>query len=316
MKVTIYQHTDILPELTTGNFFHSREFMAVCEQTPRLKPYMAVVTGDDGSVVAHLLAIMRIRGSWFPPYLYTHVRIYGNNGSSAAYFDMMLKALTRLLQKRTLYIEISDLREKMFGYRELRHHGYFPVRWMNIHNSLHSRTPEERITEQQLQHIVHAQERGAITKPVETIEEFEAFSKLLRQHHWFKPKRYIPHDTFFREMMQRGLCQILITKYHDRVIGTTVTVYSEGDAYLWYSASRRKSYAPLHPNAVTMWATIKSAHAAGYQHIRFMDVGLPFRRNPYRDFILRFGGKEVSTYRWFRISIRWINRFASWLWRE
>ena len=316
MKVTIYQHTDILPELTTGNFFHSREFMAVCEQTPRLKPYMAVVTGDDGSVVAHLLASMRIRGSWFPPYLYTHVRIYGNNGSSAAYFDMMLKALTRLLQKRTLYIEISDLREKMFGYRELRHHGYFPVRWMNIHNSLHSRTPEERITEQQLQHIVHAQERGAITKPVETIEEFEAFSKLLRQHHWFKPKRYIPHDTFFREMMQRGLCQILITKYHDRVIGTTVTVYSEGDAYLWYSASRRKSYAPLHPNAVTMWATIKSAHAAGYQHIRFMDVGLPFRRNPYRDFILRFGGKEVSTYRWFRISIRWINRFASWLWRE
>ena len=316
MKVTIYQHTDILPELTTGNFFHSREFMAVCEQTPRLKPYMAVVTGDDGSVVAHLLAIMRIRGSWFPPYLYTHVRIYGNNGSCAAYFDMMLKALTRLLQKRTLYIEISDLREKMFGYRELRHHGYFPVRWMNIHNSLHSRTPEERITEQQLQHIVHAQERGAITKPVETIEEFEAFSKLLRQHHWFKPKRYIPHDTFFREMMQRGLCQILITKYHDRVIGTTVTVYSEGDAYLWYSASRRKSYAPLHPNAVTMWATIKSAHAAGYQHIRFMDVGLPFRRNPYRDFILRFGGKEVSTYRWFRISIRWINRFASWLWRE
>jgi hypothetical protein len=204
----------------------------------------------------------------------------------------------------------------MFGYRELRHHGYFPVRWMNIHNSLHSRTPEERITEQQLQHIVHAQERGAITKPVETIEEFEAFSKLLRQHHWFKPKRYIPHDTFFREMMQRGLCQILITKYHDRVIGTTVTVYSEGDAYLWYSASRRKSYAPLHPNAVTMWATIKSAHTAGYQHIRFMDVGLPFRRNPYRDFILRFGGKEVSTYRWFRISIRWINRFASWLWRE
>ena len=316
MKVTIYQHTDILPELTTGNFFHSREFMAVCEQTPRLKPYMAVVTGDDGSVVAHLLAIMRIRGSWFPPYLYTHVRIYGNNGSSAAYFDMMLKALTRLLQKRTLYIEISDLREKMFGYRELRHHGYFPVRWMNIHNSLHSRTPEERITEQQLQHIVHAQERGAITKPVETIEEFEAFSKLLRQHHWFKPKRYIPHDTFFREMMQRGLCQILITKYHDRVIGTTVTVYSEGDAYLWYSASRRKSYAPLHPNAVTMWATIKSAHTAGYQHIRFMDVGLPFRRNPYRDFILRFGGKEVSTYRWFRISIRWVNRLATWLWRE
>ena len=118
MKVTIYQHTDALPELTTGNFFHSREYMAVCEQTPRLKPYMAVVTNDEGNVVAHLLAIMRIRGSFLPPYLYTHVRIYGDNGCSTEHFDMMLKSLTRLLQNRTLYIEISDLREKMFGYRQ------------------------------------------------------------------------------------------------------------------------------------------------------------------------------------------------------
>ena len=54
----------------------------------------------------------------------------------------------------------------------------------------------------------------------------------------------------------------------------------------------------------------------GRQHIRFLDVGLPFRKNPYRNFILRFGGKEVSTYRWFRISIRWVNALASWLWRE
>ncbi len=244
------------------------------------------------------------------------MRIYGDNGSSAEHFGLMVKTLTRLLQNRTLYIELSHLREKMFGYRELRQLNFFPVRWMKIHNSLHSRTPEERISNIQLQRITHAQERGIITKTVETIDEFEAFSKLLRQHHWFKPKRYIPHDTFFREMMQRGLCQILITKYHDRVIGATVTVFSDGDAYLWYSASRRKSYATLHPNAVTMWTTIKSAHAAGYQHFRFMDVGLPFHRNPYRDFILRFGGKEVSTYRWFRISIRWINSLASWLWRE
>ena len=316
MKVTIYQHTDILPELTSGNFFHSRELMALCELTPRLKPYMAVVTDDEGVVMSHLLAIMRIRRSWFPPCLYTHVCIYGDNGSSAEHFGMMLKALTQRLQNRTLYIELCHLRDKMFGYRELRQQKFFPVRWMNIHNSLHSRTPEDRISEHLLQRIQHAKQRGAITKPIETIQEFEAFSKLLRRHHWLTPKRDIPDDAFFREMMQRGLCQILITKYHDHVIGTTVTVFSDGDAYLWYSASRRKSYAPLHPNAVTMWASIKAAHATGYQHIRFMDVGLPFRKNPYRDFILRFGGKEVSTYRWFRISIRWINRFASWLWRE
>lgn len=316
MKVTIHTRTDTLPVLDEGNFFHSRQLMELCELTPRLKPFMAVITDDGGRVVAHLLAIMRVRRSWFPPYLYTHARIYGDNGTTAEYFGMMLNSLTHRLQNRTLYMELSHLSEKMFGYRVLRQQNFFPVRWMNIHNSLHSRTPEERISQHLMQRIEHARQRGAVTKAVETIEEFEAFSKLLRRHHWLKPKRYIPDDAFFREMMQRKLCQILITKYRDRVIGATVTVFSDGDAYLWYSASRRKSFAPLHPNAVTMWATIKSAHAAGYQHIRFMDVGLPFRKNPYRDFILSYGGKEVSAYRWFRISVRWINSLASWLWRE
>ncbi len=47
-----------------------------------------------------------------------------------------------------------------------------------------------------------------------------------------------------------------------------------------------------------------------------MDVGLPFRHNRYRDFILSFGGKEVSTYRWFRFSFSWLNRVIGWFYRE
>ena len=316
MKVTIYEHSADVPVLTEGTYFHSLELMALCEQTPRHKPYMAVVTDDGGQVTAHLLAIMRFRSSWFPPYLYTHVRLYGDNGSNSGNFGMMLEAVTERLQNRTLYIEVSNLSDKMFGYRELRHQGYFPVRWMNIHNSLHSRTPEERITERLLRRIENAQKRGVTTKLVETEDEFKAASKLLRHHHWLKPRRYLPHDTLFRGMMETGRCKIFISQYHERVIGMSVLVLSGKDAYLWYSASRRKSFAPLHPHAVTIWETIRYAHSTGREHIRFMDVGLPFRKNPYRDFILRFGGKETSTYRWFRISIRWINQLASWLWRK
>ena len=228
----------------------------------------------------------------------------------------MAEAITTKLQNRTLYMEFSHLSEKMFGYRELRKMKYFPVRWMSVHNSLHSRTPEERITERQLIRIENALNRGATTKEVQTDEEFRAFSRLLRHHNWFKPRRYLPDDQFFRGMMESGHCKIFITLVHEHVIGCSVCIYSGSDAYLWYSASRRKSFAPFHPNAVTFWNTIKDAHASGYDHIRFIDVGLPFRKNPYRDFILRFGGKEVSTYRWFRISIRWVNKLASWLWRE
>jgi hypothetical protein len=151
---------------------------------------------------------------------------------------------------------------------------------------------------------------------MKTDKEFKAFMKLLRHHHWLKPRRYVPHKDFFHAMMEQQRCTLFLTQYNGHVVGCSCLVYAEGDAYLWYSASRRKSFATLHPNAVTYWNTIVYAHNKGVQHVRFMDVGLPFRRSPYREFILSFGGKEVSTFRWFRISIGWVNRLASWLWRE
>ena len=320
MKVTVYEHTTELPPLIKGSFFHSKQLMELCENTPRHRPYMTVVTDDNGNDMAHLLAIERNRRSWLPPYLYTHVRILGEGvyakDADERLFNMMLTVLTEHLQNRVLYIEFSNFSQKMFGYGSLRSADYFPVKWMNIHNSLHSRTPEERIFPKQFTRIQNAQQRGITTKTVETEEEFKAFSKLLRHHNWLKPRRYIPDDHFFRGMMEAGHCKIMISQYHEKVIGCSVCVYSGQDAYLWYSAARRKSFAALHPNAVTFWETIKDAYREGCQHIRFLDVGLPFRTNPYRDFILRFGGKEVSSYRWFRISIRWVNALASWLWRE
>jgi hypothetical protein len=320
MKVFVFEHTSALPTLSTGSFFHSKELMELYELTPRHKPYMAVVTDDNGQEVAHLLAVTRYKRSLFPPYLYTHIRVIGEGvylkEPSEQIFSLMVGALKERLQNKVLYMEFSNLSQKMFGYESLRSEGFFPVRWMSVHNSLHSRTPEERISDKLLKRIKNAQQRGATTTTVKTDEDFKAFSKLMRQHNWLKPRRFIPSDYFFQGLMGKGKCKIFITKYHEKVIGCSVCVYSGDDAYLWYSAARRKSYATLHPNAVTFWGSIKDAHETGCQHIRFMDVGLPFRKSPYRDFIMRFGGKEVSTYRWFRINIRWVNAIASWLWRE
>ena len=207
MNVKVYEHAAELPTLSEGSYFHSRELMELCEHTPRHKPYMVVVTDDDGTVKAHILAIERYRKSLFPPYLYTHVRILGEGSyqqdSDEQLFGMMVHALTERLQRKALYIEFSNLSHKMFGYGSLRSNGYFPVRWMSIHNSLHSRTPEERITTKLLTRIKTAQQRGITTKEVETEEEFRAFSKLLRHHNWLKPKRYIPDDHFFHLTIPR-----------------------------------------------------------------------------------------------------------------
>lgn len=354
LRTKIYTSGDTLPErLMEDNYFHSPQFFALCQQTPRHRPYMVTIETDDGQVMAQMLAVVRYRSSWFPPYYYMHCRIMGEGvygplqpppiplqkegGTSdltisspsgevgeaspspekAEIFGQLLKALTAKLGPRMLYVEMSHLSQKMFGYRQLRDNRYFPVRWMSIHNSLHSRMPEERINQQMQQRINTAYKRGVVTDEVKDEADFKEFIKLLRHHNWLKPKRYIPADEFFRQLHEQpDNSRLFVTRYKGHIVGCSAVVYSHHQAYLWYAAYRRKTYAIVHPRELTIWHAIKDAHSRGYEHIFFMDVGLPFRKNKFRDFILRFGGKPVSTYRWFRCSIKWVNSLLSWIYRD
>lgn len=321
LRVDIITKAEKLPTTTTDNYFHSRQLFELCKLTPRHRPYMVVVRTTGGDVVAQMLAIVRFHTSWLPPYIYSHCRVLGEGIYSEGYkreelFGMMLAALKNKLQNRVIYLEVSNVSQKMFAYKEFRRNGFFPVHWLSIHNSLHSRTPEERVTTKRLKRIQKAYQRGLTTGEVETPEDFRHFSRLLRRHNLLKPKRYIPDDAFFIGLQQRGDGRLYITKYKDHVIGCSAVVYSNNNAYLWFAAFRRKSYAFLHPDILTVWHAIKDTHARGYDHIFFLDTGLPYSKSRYREFILSFGGKPVSTFRWFHFSIGWINRIASWIYHD
>ena len=70
----------------------------------------------------------------------------------------------------------------------------------------------------------------------------------------------------------------------------------------------RKTYALQYPGILAVWKALDDAKQRGYRHLEFMDVGLPFRKHGYREFVLRFGGKQSSTRRWFRFRWNWLNR--------
>ena len=320
-SVHVYTSGEPLPSgLRNDNMFHSPQLFDLFRRTPRHKPYMVTVETGGGHVLAQMLAVVRYRSSWLPPFMYRHCRmmgegVYSDESRKAALLGLMLHALTERLGHSVLYIEVSHLSAKMTGYRQFRENGFFPVRWMSIHNSLHSRTPEERISEQMQRRIDSAYERGIVTDEVCGDADLKSFMKLLRHHNWFKPKRYVPAEEFFRGL-QGGHGQLFLTRYHEHVVGCSAVVYSQRQAYLWYAAYRRKSYAWVYPHVLTIWHAIKNSHLLGCEHIFFMDVGLPFRKNAFREFILRFGGKPTSTYRWFRCSIGWINSLLSWFYRD
>lgn len=322
VNVNIYTRSEDLPQMQQGNFFHSPELFRIIENTPGQWPFMAVATDDDGRIVGHMLAMLRRRGSWFPPYFFTQGRIYGEGEYAAgvdkdAVFGLMLKALTRRFRfKMCFSIEVSDVSQKMFGYRHFRENHFFAVHWQEVHNSLHSKSPEERLSEKMLQSIRKVYEAGVTTREAVSQADVHAFYKLLHGFYRMKMRRIIPPENQFAELHKSDSAKIFITLYKDKVIGGCACVYTGGNAYMWYLASKRKSHPLLHPSRMTIFAALRHAYEHGYSHMYFLDVGLPFRKNLFRDFILSFGGKPVARFRWFRISVGWLNKLLTWWYRD
>lgn len=320
--VDIIQSGGTLPELSDRNFFHSPEMFHMLEKVSGCSPYMMIVKNEKDEVHAHMLALLWRRGSWIPPYLFSQGRIYGegvylDDSEKKELFPLMLDAVSKAFHnKLCLFVEFSDLSYKMFGYKDFRQHGFFPLSWMHIRNSLHSLSPEERLSEQTIRTIDKGYTAGIITREASNDDEILAFHKMLKNYYRFKFHRYIPSASFFQRLSDIYNGRVYVTILHGKVIGGSAIVYSAGNAYLWFVASKKKSHPVLHPEVLTIWHAIKSSYDNGCKHICFMNVGLPFRTNRYREFILSFGGKPISTYRWFHFTIKRINQLLSWIYRE
>lgn len=322
LETRIIERYEDLPAEHEGSFFHSRELFRVAAATSGHRPLMAVALRADGSVAARLLACIRRRGSWFPPYLFTQGRIFGEGDYAPdvdrdEVFGLLLQAVTSKFKRPLcLYVEFSNISQKMFGYKQFREQNYFPVSWQEVHQSLHGMAPEERLDEKTLLQIRKSREAGVVTRILTEHDDPKPFYQLLRAYYRLKPRKFVPSLTFFEELLKSPEARLCLTEHNGKAIGCCVLVFSSGNAYLWFMAAKRMSQASLHPDTMTVWNAIQLARQEGCRHIYFMDAGLPFQKSNYRDFILKFGGKPVAKYRWFRFSIKSLNKFLAWLYRE
>ena len=103
--------------------------------------------------------------------------------------------------------------------------------------------------------------------------------------------------------------KIFLIRHKGKIIGGSVCLFSGNVAYLLFSAGMRKSYPTLYPGVLAIWNAMTYAKEKKYAHFEFIEAGLPFKKYGYRDFILRFGGKQLSTRRWFKLRWNWFNKF-------
>lgn len=323
LKLTTYYHGKDIPDLPGSNTFHSKELFQIYEATPGYTPLLIVAT-EDGKPVARLLAAIRKAKRWLPAFISKQCVVYGegelldetllpNKEKTEEVFGEMLEHLTQEAARSCVLIEFRNLNNSMFGYRVFRNNDFFPVNWLRVRNSLHSMTSADgRFSPSRIRQIKKGFKNGAKVEEAHTVEEIRDFSKMLHKVYSSRIRRYFPAKDFFRHMnsvfIKGKQAKIFVVRYKEKIIGGSVCIYSGNDAFLWFSGGMRKTYALQYPGVLAVWKALDDAHQRGFEHLEFMDVGLPFRRHGYRDFVLRFGGKQSSTRRWFRVSWSWLNK--------
>lgn len=318
-KLITYYQGNAIPDLPGTNIFHSTELFRIYEATSGYTPVL-VVAYEEGRPVAKLLAAIHASGIIRKCEVFGTGEYFKEQNSSPScpvtppseLFSLMLQRLTHEVLRDVFLIEFRNLQDAKFGYKAFRDNHYFAINWMRVRNSLHSiNNVEERFSGSRIRQVKKGLNNGAQVREAHSMDEILAFAQMLRRNYSSKIRRYFPKIQFFQNLetyLAEGHSRIFIVTYKGKIIGGSACIYSDDTAFLWFSGGMRKSYALQYPGILAVWKALEDAHQRGYRHLEFMDVGLPFRKHGYREFVLRFGGRQSSTRRWFRFRGAWLNR--------
>lgn len=319
MRIDIYTRSNELPTLAEGDFYHSAQMFRLIEKSSGSKPFMLVAT-EEGKELAHLIIIKRRGVRLLPPVVGFWYTLYGTGtytplcSDREEIFSRFIDKVGDMFDIRHSYIEIIGIDDPRFAYKILSDNEFVPIRDHRIYISLHSKAPAERLSKNHRTHIRKALERGATYGTATTAEVDEALH-LLKNYYRSKIRRPLPPTEFLRGMLidEEGNAthnaRLFTVKQRGKIIGCSICIYSGDQAFLAYSCGLRKSY-PLHyPGLLSVWAAIEHAHKEGYSHIEFLESRtLAGIRSGYKNFLLNFGGKQVSTLRWYRFKWNFFNK--------
>lgn len=321
IRLTTYHHSRNIPELPGNNFFHSKELFIVYENTKDYTPILIVAT-DGNQVLGKMLATIRKKTSFFIiPTFFKKCEVYGSGEyfgektDNDLLFGMMLEHLSTEAIKKCFLMEFRNLGNALIGYRFFKDNEYFAINWLRVQNKFRdNESLEKNFSQSRIRQIKRAIEHGAEVVEATTFEEVHQLAKTLHKIYSPQVRRHYPSIEFFQHLKDstsksgKKLAAIYVVKYKHKIIGGAACAFTNNKAYLWFSGGMRKTYASLSPGVLAVWGALKHAKEEGYEALEFMDVGLPFKRHTYREFVLRFGGQQSSTRRWFKFRWKWLNK--------
>ena len=315
VRLVTYNRSEDIPQLPGVDAFHSTEAFKIFEKTSGHKA-MFIVAYEDEKPIGKMLAVtrplMRFSSFWTRTTVYGVGEYFNTEMKHELIFREIVSYLTSIFSDSTTVLEFRNLREALFGYKYFRENGFFPVRWIRVVNSIHHTKLDKWMSSIVKQHIESALAKGAVMEVAKTHEEVEDFFRMMKNFYSSKFNRFFPDISFFKSILSNDsdklLGKIFLVKYNDRIIGGSVCVFSGENVYLLFSAGLRKSFPTLYPGTLAIWKAMLYSRKQGYRHLEFINAGLPFHKFGYRDFILKFGGMQLGSRRWFRLKYPLLNR--------
>lgn len=312
IRLVTYEHSVSLPPLPGKNVFHSSCLFRILERTPGYSPFM-LVAFDGDRPIGKLLCVVRKSLFMRKCVIYDCGEYFDTEIKHDLIFDELLSYFTSRNKNSFSVIEFRNLNEPLFGYRYFRKNGYFPIRRLRVINSIHHATLDKWMGASRKRQIQNGLKNGAVMGVADNKGDVEEFFRMLKNYYSSKIFRYLPGIDFFYSLLDIQGCnenigKIFTISYHGKIIGGSCCLFSGDTVYLLFSGGMRKSYPLLYPGVLAVWNAMAYSREKGYSHFEFIDAGLPFKKYGYRDFILRFGGKLLSTRRWYRLKFGWMNR--------
>lgn len=314
IRLVTYERSEMLPEMPEKNVFHSVGLFRVLEHTPGFSPFM-LVAYDGDKPIGKLLCV--VRQNWFIKKctIYDCGEYFDTEIKHELIFDELLTYFTNRNKDKYTYIEFRNLSESLFGYRYFRKNGYFPVRRLRVINSIHHKTIDKWMDPSRRRQINAGFKNGVQTGVVESKDDISNLFRMLKNYYSSKILRYLPEIDFFNFLFdmekQKEVGKIFTVSYKGKIIGGSCCLFSDDTAYLLFSGGMRKRYPSLYPGVMAVWEAMVYSREKGYSHFEFIDAGLPLKKYSYRNFILKFGGKQVASRRWYFTKWNYINRLLT-----
>lgn len=326
MRIEIFTKSSEIPALIEGPALHSPTMFRTTEESKMGKPYMLVAYDDTGAEIGHLLIVKKRSIRLLPPMISFWYSVQGEGAyrkectERERIFTLFLEKVFDMFDFHHTFIEVQHIEDSRFAYATLHKYNFIPIRDRRNYISLHSKDPQERLSRAYKAHIRKAEAAGVTMRCATSEEEIEEALQMMRNFYRSKTRKKLPPKECLFWMLHNSdgtlseNAKMFLVIYKERIIGSSICLYEEGRALLAYSCGLRKRFPLQFPGIMAIWAAITDAYKQGYDHFEFLEVrGLSRLRKSFLGTIGSFGGKEVSTLRWYHFKWNWLNKFLRWI---